>query len=619
VSKDEAILIKVKRTYADGSVTRMAGSLYQMKGPMTYMPRKEEDFVEKVQRTIIKTNTALRLMATNEFVDRDGVHRKNGENWLYTTQGSFLPDVYEKIMKVMSGYVLTDKLALHIEAQQDFTDSHGVQRKAGDKWLVTNDISATYMPGVYETVLLKVKSITLSNREWVRVYNPWCKEQQKLRRGQSEIRFGELTFFPVPGEEIGTKESLQVLAEEQSMILQAIQPYTDENGVNRQPGEKWLKRGPGEYHPSTKVTVLLTRFDLALDSTEGVYVRDTNNGEVRSVIGANVTLSADEELWDKHLSPQLSELLNRKQDVAASRVVSYACGENEAVQIFDYKTNKQRVVFGPELIMLAPNEEFKILTLSSGVPKVEGGEKRIAINLGQNHYDDEIIVETQDHAVLNMKLSYTGSFQIDESVKNSPELANKIFSVHDYIGITCKTVASRIRGAVSSICYNDFHSKNAAFVKNAIFGDKESCFFPENNFVLYQCDVKQIEPADMEIRDNLKRTNATALELKTKATELEYNLMSKIAEEESHGELQVQSMKDRTETARKKIQLDKLQVIGKAVEIAGFEESKARAKAESNRITGQSKLEQSESLASSYSIETDSLIKSMVLHSTRVQ
>ena len=41
---------------------------------------------------------------------------------------------------------------------------------------------------------------------------------------------------------------------------------------------------------------------------------------------------------------------------------------------------------------------------------MENGEKKIAINLGQNHFDDEITVETQDHAVLNMKLSYSGSF-----------------------------------------------------------------------------------------------------------------------------------------------------------------------------------------------------------------
>jgi major vault protein len=271
-----------------------------------------------------------------------------------------LPDVNESVLKTIACYVLTDKNAIHLEASHDYVDQGKTQRSAGEKWLVTNEMIATYIPGVYETVIRKVKSITLSNRQWVKVINPWCKETKSLKRGQSEIRFGELTFFQVPGEEFGEKQSLQVLSAEQSMVLQAVQPYADENGVKRQPGEKWLKSGPGEYHPSTKVQVLETRFDLALDSTEGVYVRDTNTGEVRSVIGQNVTLSADEELWEKHMSPQLSELLNRKHDVAASRVVSYACGENEAVQIFDYKTNEQRVVFGPELIMLAPNEEFKV-------------------------------------------------------------------------------------------------------------------------------------------------------------------------------------------------------------------------------------------------------------------
>jgi len=617
VTKDEDIIIEVNQTYTtDKGVVRQAGSKYQMHGPRTYIPRKEESYKGRVARIIVKPNTALKLQALSDFTDRNGVKRVNGEIWQHYEQGSFLPGVNEKVIATVAGYVLTDKSAIHLEAGYEYKDQFGVNRKAGEKWLVTNDMKATYIPDVYERVTKKVKSITLSNREWIKVRNPYCKEKKSLRRGQSEIRFGECTFFQVPGEEIEAKQSLQVLSAEQSMVLQATQPYTDENGVNRKPGEKWLKSGPGEYHPSTKVEVLDTRFDLALDSTEGVYVRDTNNGEVRSVIGQNVTLSADEELWEKHLNPTLSELLNRKQDVSASRVVSYACGENEAVQIFDYKTNEQRVVFGPELIMLAPNEEFKVLNLSAGVPKREAGEKRIAINLGQNHFDDEITVETQDHAVLNMKLSYSGSFLIDDDVRKNPD---RIFSVHDYIGITCKTVASRIRGAVSSIAYNDFHSKNAAFVKNAIFGSKAECFFPENNFMLNQCDVKQIEPKDLDIRENLKKTNAKSLDLKTKATELEYNLLAQQQEEQSRGELEVRALADKTEAAQKRVELDIMQVKSKKIELSGVEKAKAEAQRESNRITGESKLIQSESLGQSYKIETQSLVKSMQMQNTRIE
>lgn len=617
VTKDEDILIEVTQTYTTAKgVERQAGSRYQLHGPKTYTPRKEENFVSRVERIIVKPNTALRLEALSSFTDRSGVKRVQGEMWQYYEVGSFLPGVNEKVERVVKGYVLTDKSAIHVQASHDYTDQFGVMRRPAEQWLVTNDMKATYIPDVHEVVMKKVNSITLSNREWVKVDSPYCKVEKRIRRGQSEIRFGELTFFQVPGEEIGAKQSLQVLSAEQSMVLQAIQPYTDENGVNRKPGEKWLKSGPGEYHPSTKVQVLDTRFDLALDSTEGVYVRDTNTGEVRSVIGQNVTLSADEELWDKHLSPQLSQLLNRKHDVAASRVVSYACGENEAVQIFDYKSNQQRVVFGPELIMLAPNEEFKVLNLSAGVPKMENGEKRIAINLGQNHFDDEITVETQDHAVLNMKLSYSGSFLIDDAVRKNPD---RIFSVHDYIGITCKTVASRIRGAVSSIAYNDFHSKNASFVKNAIFGNKAECFFPENNFMLNQCDVKQIEPADLDIRENLKKTNAKSLELKTKATELEYNLLAQQQEEQSRGELEVRALSDKTEAAQKRVELDIMQVQSKKIEMSGAEKAKAEAQRESNRITGESKLIQSESLGQSYKIETQSLVKSMKMQNTRIE
>lgn len=172
---------------------------------------------------------------------------------------------------------------------------------------------------------------------------------------------------------------------------------------------------------------------------------------------------------------------------------------------------------------------------------------------------------------------------------------------------------------MSQISYNDFHTKNTEFVTNAIFGGKPSLLFPQNNFVLNQCDVKQIEPADQAIRENLKQTNAKALELKTQATELEYQLKAKIEEEESHGELEVQALKDETEAARKMVELDKMQVDAKAIEVAGVEIAKARAKAEANMIGAQSTLEQSESHAQSFAIETATMIKSMKLQNTKVE
>ena len=41
-------------------------------------------------------------------------------------------------------------------------------------------------------------------------------------------------------------------------------------------------------------------------------------------------------------------------------------------QIYDYKEKKSRIIFGPELVMLGPDEQFTRLSLSGGKPKKPG-------------------------------------------------------------------------------------------------------------------------------------------------------------------------------------------------------------------------------------------------------
>ena len=41
--------------------------------------------------------------------------------------------------------------------------------------------------------------------------------------------------------------------------------------------------------------------------------------------------------------------------------------------------------------------------------------------------------------------------------KGSEKEASKIFSVPDFVGDACKAIASRIRGAVAGVQFDDFH------------------------------------------------------------------------------------------------------------------------------------------------------------------
>jgi len=266
--------------------------------------------------------------------------------------------------------------------------------------------------------------------------------------------------------------------------------------------------------------------------------------------------------------------------------------------------------------MLQPNEEIKIMSVSGGCPKKECSVNLVCLPLGQNTFDDIIQLETQDHAALVMNVSYCAHFKLDDNIKKNPD---KLFNVSDFIGIACKTVASRIRGAVSQIQYNEFHHNYSSIVKSAVFGDLSECFFPDNNFCLTECDVKSLEPFEANIREKLKQNTSQAIDFKTKASELEFKMKSKILEEESEGQLEIQRLVDWTKAAEAQVGLDKLTAESDAIQQVGEQVAIAKAQAEGEKIRGDSLLKQSEFSASSHNVESEALIRNKEMVNRKVE
>ena len=123
-------------------------------------------------------------------------------------------------------------------------------------------------------------------------------------------------------------------------------------------------------------------------------------------------------------------------------------------QVYDYRQKTSRVVWGPGLVMLQPDEQFTILSLSGGKPKMQNQIHSLSLSLGPDFMTDVVIVETSDHARLQIQLSYNWKFDVDRS---DPADACKIFQVPDFVGDACKAIASRVRGAVASSSFDDFH------------------------------------------------------------------------------------------------------------------------------------------------------------------
>eukprot|EP00301_Raphidiophrys_heterophryoidea_P012953 c20283_g1_i1.p1 GENE.c20283_g1_i1~~c20283_g1_i1.p1 ORF type:complete len:846 (-),score=216.37 c20283_g1_i1:57-2561(-) len=598
-----------------------AGDEWLFQGPGTYIPRVEVEEADTISATIIKPSEALKLKARQQFTDRKGIARKAGEVWLVTEEGAFLPDVFEEIVGIVKAFVLTEKLGLHVRATNTFKDVFGHDRKAGSEWLVTLKDAETYIPGVYEEVVGEVQAITLTSRQYCVVLDP-IAEDGVPRFGQRELRNGEKTFFLYPGEKLEAGvQSVFVLGEEDGLLVRAREAFD-----GHKPGDRWMILGPCEYVPSVEVEIIDRRKAIPLDENEGVYVRDTKSGKVRSVTGQSYMLEPYEELWQKDLPRAVEELLSMDVDPAAdrmasaqggarfggprdkSKVVSFRVPHNAAVQIYDYKEKRARIIFGPELVLLGPDEQFTQLNLSGGKPKKANQIRALVLLLGPDFMTDVVTVETSDHARLSLTLSYNWHFDV---ARDNSESAARIFSVPDFVGDACKAIASRVRGSVAQVPFDLFHRESAHLIRVAVFGKDEAgkirdrFLFPSNNLVITNIDIQSVEPVDQKTRDSLQKSVQLAIEITTKSQEAAARHEAERREQEARGKLERQKIQDEAEAEKARAGLLLLQAASAAVESTGQAKAEAQARAEAAEIEGRAGVKQAQLRAEAMKIESD--------------
>ncbi|ELR15365.1 Major Vault Protein repeatcontaining protein [Acanthamoeba castellanii str. Neff] len=615
VGPDAALRLRAIRDFED----KVAGDEWLFRGPATYKPRVEVQVVEIIRSTIVKPNTALKLRARKAAVDSAGTKREAGEEWLVRTVGAYLPGVDEEIVQTVPAKVLTDKKALHLRATKTFTDVYGTKRKAGEEWLVTLDDAETHLPDVYEEVVGEVRITTLSNRQYTVVLDPLDKNGHP-QLGLKHLRVGPASFFLRPGERLEAGiQNIYVLAAEEALLLRSREAYQD-GALARKPGDRWMIVGPCDYVPPIEVDVLETRRSIPLDENEGIYVRDLNTGKVRAVIGESYMLKADEELWEKQLPQVVEDLLSRERTsgevrsatwsnarggvqpaVSArdkTRLVTYRAPHGAAVQIYDYKEKKARIVFGPELVTLGPEEQFTVADLSGDVPKRPNVIKSLALQLGPDYMTDIVTVETADHARLSLKLSYNWHFEVD---KANPQSAASIFRVPDFVGDGCKAIASRVRGAVAQASFDDFHKMSSDVIRAAV---RNRFFFSANHLVITNIDIQSVEPVDQRTRDSLQKSVQLAIEITTKSQEASAKHEAARLEQEAKGRLERQKINDEAEAEKARKSLLQLQAQSAAVESTGQATAEAKARAEAAQIEGEAAVTMSKLKAQSTKIKS---------------
>lgn len=651
IEADTAFRVVAMQNFVDDDGTaRRVGERWLVRGPRLYVPRTEITVENEVKTFVIKPNRALKVRAEREFVEGK-VRRLAGEEWLVREPGEYFPHVFVSVLETVEAYVLTENTGLHLRARACFTDVYGVKRDCGEEWLVTRAMSATHIIDVNETLVREVSAVTLSNVQFCVIVDPYEGDEQHL--GTRKLVRGPCTFFLRPGESLfADTQATYVLGQHDALVLQCNEAFVDTDGTVRSPGQRWLVRGPGDYIPTTSAQVIDTRQTIPLSASEGVYVRDMKTGKVRAVKGKSYMLTEFERLWDKDLPPAVEALVcggstflddsaaPEQQARAAGapsavsarntagmqamvavrsasaavpmtsvrrekwRVVTYNVPHNSCVQLFDYKQKRSRVVFGPDMVLLEPDEMFTQLNLSGGMPKRSNAVRSLLMFLGPDFMNDQLIVETSDHARLQIQLGYNWHFRVDTS---SEAAAARVFSVPDFVGDACNTLGSRVRAAISSVPFQEFHAHSAEIIRAAVLGDAPDAVFvfDANGLVITNVDVQNVEPVDQRTRDSLQKSVMLAIEITTAAVEAGARNDARKIEQEAIGTLEKQIIEDDASIEKTKFSLLELQAECEAIKTSGQAEAEAQAFAQRSRIEGEAELVQAKLRVQATGIEAE--------------
>merc|ERR1711892_1552053 len=148
-------------------------------------------------------------------------------------------------------------------------------------------------------------------------------------------------------------------------------------------------------------------------------------------------------------------------------------------------------------------------------------------------------------------------------------------------------MASKIRGAVSSVTFDDFHKNSAKIIQLAVFGvdpvtksPKDDICFPQNNLYVTSVDIKSVEPVDQRTRDSLLKSVTLAIEITTQSQEAAARREAERHEQESQGKLERQRIEDEAASEKARKELLFLQAESAAIESTGQAKAEAFSRAE---------------------------------------
>lgn len=149
----------------------------------------------------------------------------------------------------------------------------------------------------------------------------------------------------------------------------------------------------------------------------------------------------------------------------------------------------RRVVVGPQSVLLDYDETLEVLTLSTGKPKTtDNVERTVFLRCENNQVSDIVNLETEDYIPVEVKLSYSVDFNLEQK--------DKWFKVENYVKFLCDRMRSKLKSAVKQLTIAEFYANATAIIKDVIFNSKtdeegnyEPVTFKDNGMFIKDVEV----------------------------------------------------------------------------------------------------------------------------------
>ena len=275
----------------------------------------------------------------------------------------------------------------------------------------------------------------------------------------------------------------------------------------------------------------------------------------RSIEPASTQVVSEEIQRRSRHTPPRSITLNTKYE----GVPTIEIWAGHAVQVVDRSGNR-RIVEGPKAILLEYDETLEIMELSTGKPKTTDRPLRtVYLRTQNNKVSDIVAVETRDHVVCDVKLSFSVNFE-----QASKDLW---FSCENYVKLLCDHVRSILKGEIKKQSIEDFYLNATQLIRDTLLGEKKAAteggnaqragmFFKQNGMRVSDIEVLGVDIKDAEIARLLGDAQRRTVQSNVQMLERDRDL--KMVEQAEGIEQRKLLAKSKTEEAQNDIELKRI-------------------------------------------------------------